>query len=125
MFGIGRLFDALANHRRESQRLLLTYWDGQTTRRGDPFRLQRDLNNHATMNMAEMSPDVDAGKEPATTIMVEAIAEVFGVKRWDGTAGLTDWEILNLLAKLDDYLLALKKNTSLGLTSSPPTAPAS
>lgn len=108
--------------RRERRRLLLSYWDGEHTRRADPFRLWRQLMNHPRANLVDMAPLVDQGHEPETTIVIEALAEVFAVKRWNGEFGLTDWEILNLLGALDEFLVALKKNTSPGPISPPPTA---
>lgn len=106
--------------RRQRQRELFEYWDGEKLRRGDPFRLWRALNNHSKMNL-ENAPLVDKGEEPETTIFVKAIAEVFNVKRWDGESGLTDWEMLRLLFDFSDFNIALKKNTSPMPISSPPT----
>lgn len=115
-----KIFGRLAARRQTRQRELFEYWDGSTIRRGDPFRLWRALKNHQKMNMDD-APLIDAGQEPETTIFVEAIAEVFGVQRWDGKKGLIDWEILNLLFDLSDYNIALKKNISPMPISSPPT----
>ncbi|WP_321376933.1 hypothetical protein [Trichococcus shcherbakoviae] len=109
----------------ERDRFLFEYYDGKQVRRGDPFRLQRELQNHPKMNLIDMAPFVDQGREPETSICLEATAEIFGVKRWDGESGLTDWEILGLLGELSGYLNALKKNTSPGPILSQPTASAS
>jgi len=110
--------------RRLGQRGLFRYHDGQRTRWGDPFLLWRALINHEKLDLASMGELADTGQEPATTIVVEACCEVFGVKRWsDATqAGLTDWEVLDLLDQLDKYLQGLKKNSNRTLISSEPTA---
>lgn len=111
--------------RRLAQRGLFRYHDGQRIRWGDPFALWRGLVNHPEMNLETMAPLVDEGQEPETSIVLNATAEVFGVQRWDSQAGagLTDWEILGLLTALQEYLAALKKNTSPGRTSAEPTGP--
>jgi hypothetical protein len=102
---------------------LLRYWAGDGWRYGDPFAIYRKLWNHPELNIEAQAPLVDAGQEPETTIFVTALAEVFGVERWDPETrrGLTDWEILDCFQQLNEYMLALKKNTSGWPTSSPPT----
>jgi hypothetical protein len=114
----------LKNRRRNRHRLLFRFWDGEQERSADPYRLWRDLNNHPKINLEEIAPAIDEGREPETTTLIEAMAEVFGLKRFDSTtkAGLTDWEVLNLLVELDEYLLALKKNINIGPISPAPTA---
>ena len=95
----------------EPTRLLFGYWDGQKVRYADPFRLWRTLNSQTDVDIQAAAPMVDQGKEPETTQVIECLANVFGVQRWEGTTqtGLTDWEILNLLGDLDNYLLTIKK----------------
>ena len=107
--------------RRLARRELLRYWDGTAWRLGDPFGLWRALKHHPTITINEHWDAANQGDEPETTELVTAIAEVFGVARFDGAAGLTDWEILDLFAVLMDYLDVLKKKHNPSPTSSPPT----
>ena len=120
----GRIIERWKRRRRESSRLLFSFWDGRQTRNADPYRLWRELSSYPTVNIVEAAPLVDEGQEPETTQVVTAIADVFGVTRWDETTqtGLTDWEILNLLGNLDQYLLAIKKKYSPGPTQPETTA---
>ena len=69
-----------------------------------------------------MAPELDEGKEPESTIVLETIAEVFGVDRWNDKTrtGLIDWELVALLSQLDEFLEGLKKNINHGPTSLPP-----
>ena len=115
------------NRRRDKNRLLFAFWDGFRFRRTDPFRVWREIQADKTVDIEAAAPFVDEGKEPETTLVVEAIARAFGVRRWDAEigAGLTDWELLNLFSDLSGYLLAVKKKFSPGPTPPPPTAPPS
>jgi hypothetical protein len=113
--------------RRLQDRGLFRYHDGTRTRYADPFVVWRALNNHPEMNLEKQADFVDIGQEPETTTVVKAFCDVFDVKRWDDTkrTGLMDWEILDLINQLEGFLAPLKKNISLGQTSSPPTESAS
>ena len=103
-------------------RLVFQYWDGTRIRCADPFRLYRDLQSVEGVDIAALAPMVDEGSEPETTQVVNAIAKVFDVPRLNDQGGLTDWEILNLLADLNNYLLSVKKKYNPGPTSPQPTA---
>ncbi len=109
--------------RRLHQRGLFRYHDGRRWRHGDPFLIWRRLHNHPKCNLETMAPELDEGKEPGATIVLDAICQVFDVQRWDdhGKSGLIDWELIGLLAQLDAFLDDLKKNTSPGPISSEPT----
>jgi len=112
--------------RRLARRELLRYWDGTRTRYGDPFLLWRALTHHDTIQLGTHWDAAENGEEPATTELVTATAEIFGVSRFvqeaTGTAsGLTDWELMGLLEQLVDYIDALKKKHNPQPTSSPPT----
>jgi hypothetical protein len=115
------------NRRRNRQRLLFAFWDGFQFRRVDPFRVWRDIQSDKTVDLESMSPLVDDGKEPETTLVVDVIARAFDIQRWDSKAGkgLTDWEVLNLFGDLSTYLLDIKKKSNPGPTQLPPTAPLS
>ena len=108
--------------RRMNRRELLRYWDGSAFRYGDPFLLWRRLKHHETLTIdAELWQAADRGDEPECTQLVKAVAETFGVDRFDGERGLSDWEILDLYAMLLDYLDTLKKKHNPQPISSPPT----
>jgi hypothetical protein len=117
------LVTAIFRRRRQRRMDLLRYWDGAGWRYGDPFLLYRALWNHPELNIEAQAPLVDAGQEPETTVFVTALAEIFGVQRWDPATrrGLTDWEVLDCFQQLNEYMVALKKNISGSQTSLPPT----
>lgn len=114
-----------AARRFERERALFRFWDGTGWRSIDPWRTWRAVQNCKTFSFANQLFLVDAGEDQETNACIAALCEIFGVQRFDGTAGLTDWEILSLYLSLSDYLDALKKNTSPGPTSSPPSDPPS
>ena len=99
------------------------YYDGERKRYADPFGVWRKLVNHPKFNMQEMTPLVEMGEEPETTICIEAVVEVFGIKRWNPVThtGLTDMQVLIVLDRFDNFLGAIKKNFVYGSTSSPTT----
>lgn len=105
-------------------RLLFTYWDGNRLRRADPYRLSRELQSQQDLDITVAAPFVDQGKEPETTLFVNCLAKVFGVNRWDDAkqTGLMDWEIIDLFAGLNEYLLTIKKKYNPGPTSPQSTA---
>lgn len=112
--------------RRLAGRGLFRYVDGYGHAvYGDPFRIWRELSNHPQLNLEAMADEIDQGAHEETTIAVNAVCDVFHVHRWNGTDGLTDEELLRLLASMIDWLNAVKKNSSPGLTSSLPMASAS
>jgi hypothetical protein len=100
--------------RRLGGRGLFQYWDGIRTRYADPALVWRNLLNHPKMNLETMVPLAEQGHDPEATIVTEALCGIFGVQRWDedAQAGLTTWEILDLIPQFEEYLAALKKNTS-------------
>lgn len=101
---------------------MFRFWDGTGWRSIDPWRTWRAVQNCKTFSFANQLFLVDAGEDQETNACIAALCEIFDVKQFDGTAGLTDWEILSLYLALSDYLDALKKNTSPGPTSSQPSA---
>ena len=108
----------------KNQRGLFRYHDGERWRYSDPFAVWRSILNHPTFNIETMAHEIDAGAEPETTICIEAMCEVFDLKRWDkySNTGLTDWQVLAILDQFDGYLTSVKKNFNRGQTSSAPTA---
>ena len=104
------------------QRLLFPYWDGKSMQYADPFKLWRDAKNNPNLNCEIVAPLIDEGKEPESSQFIEATAKLFGLERWDGKKGLTDWEILNTFGNFQEYIEAVKKKYSPGPTSPLPTA---
>jgi hypothetical protein len=109
-------------------RLLFRYHDGTRWRYGDPYKLWREMWNptgagHKCL-LKEHAPAFDSGQEPETTLLIEAICKVFGLKRFDPESGegVTDWEAKNILNVLSDYIDEVKKNTRASPTSPEPTA---
>ena len=107
--------------RRLAKRALFAYHDGTRRRYGDPFALFRVLYNDPQVNVATTLDFAEQGREPEATEFLDLIARTFGVQRWDGRVGLTDWELMALFGAFTNYLDGLKKNSSLGVTSSKPT----
>lgn len=116
-------FKSWRERRRMRGRALFCFWDGQRQRYADPFRTLRALDHHGEMNLTAMADLVDKGVEPESTVVINGVAEVFGVTRWDEASGtgLTDWEITGLLSDFLAYLESLKKNGNPGPISSEPT----
>lgn len=100
--------------RRLASRGLFPYHDGRRLRHADPFTVWRLLHHHPELNMEAIGPLVDEGREPETSQLIAALAEIFDVLRFDDASGrgMTDWEILGLLAELDEFLDGVKKNSS-------------
>lgn len=100
--------------RRLRDRALFAYRDGTRERYADPAEVWRKLLNHPTMNFVDMMPLAEQGQEPEVSVVLDALAEIFDVDRWDESTGrgLTNWETLDLVHQFDAYLNALKKNIS-------------
>lgn len=118
-----RLVQYLTASRRLRQRGLFSFWDGSRTRYADPFKVWREIANHQDLNLESMADEIDRGAEPETSIAVTVICQAFAVERWSDEThrGLTDSELLNLLADFQAHLEALKKNGSPGPILSPAT----
>jgi hypothetical protein len=108
------------DRRLKKRRSLFRYWNGEKHVYADPFKVWRAILNHPKFNVETMAYLVDEGAEPETTVCVEAMCEIFNVSRWnsENTTGLTDMEIIAMLDSFDLYLGSVKKNSSLGVTSS-------
>jgi len=105
-------------------RLLFRYWNGTKIVAIDPFRVYREVVSEKTIDFDTIGPMVEKWEEPATTLLIDLICRVFGVQRYDSETekGLTDPELLNLFADLNDYLDYVKKKCNLGPISQPSTA---
>jgi hypothetical protein len=105
------------------KRLVFRYWNGERTVQGDPFALYRALLHHPDMNLETMASMLDAGMEPESTVVLQGLSDVFGLRRFNPRTGygLTDWEVKDVLVAFEAYLMGLKKSTSSGPTSPQPT----
>jgi hypothetical protein len=107
---------------------LFRFWDGAHWRSVDPFATWRAIHCAPEISGGEFDKGAmfDAGEEPEATAYIEALARVFGVRRFcDDPHGLTDWEIIDVFDQFGRYLDGVKKNTSPLPSSPEPTAPAS
>jgi len=109
-----RWFQQWYERRRLRGRGLFRYHDGRRIRYADPALLWRKLLNDPRLDFEVMLPLADQGKEPEATTVGKVLCEIFEVEPWDDTrrTGLTSWEVLDLVRQFDEYLDALKKNTS-------------
>jgi hypothetical protein len=100
--------------RRLRGRGLFRYHDGSRTRYADPAAIWRALLNHPAMDFSHDPQLADQGDPEAQPRVVQALSEIFAVPLFRDRAhpGLTTWEMLDLLRQFDEYLAALKKNTS-------------
>lgn len=114
------------------------YWDGQRWRYADPFALWRTLAGEPAL---ERIAEAEAGQEPAAGQVLAALAAIFAARRYaqssegEGiekpeariqnsdsrilnsgfpSAGLADWELLDLLRQFEAHLELLKKTTDPG-----------
>lgn len=100
--------------RRQRDRALFSYNDGTRIRRADPAILWRDLLNHPKLDLETSMTLAESGEEPQASEVAEALSDVFQVSQWNSQTdtGLTRWELFDLVHQFDEYLSALKKNTS-------------
>jgi hypothetical protein len=116
--------------RRQRQRAIFRYWDGQRERAIDPAVAYRGLQTHPKYDPRKHPALAEAGDLESLDIMLGAIREVFGLSplvqdEQGRERGLTDRETLDLVLEFNDFLLGLKKSTSPTPISPPPTAPPS
>ena len=121
------MFNLFSYFRRRGKNVL-PYWNGTRQVYGDPFKLYRDLMHGADFVIDDMLiADVDQGKEPETTRVIEHVCKVFGLTRWNPATcqGVTDLEVVGILLKVFSWTNAVKKNSSPGPTSPKTTEPQS
>jgi hypothetical protein len=106
-------------------RAIFRFWDGQRIRRIDPLLAYRRLDTHPEFDWSTHPEMIDGDDErlssEATEITARAVCEVFGVRPFDGSRGLTEQECIGLLIQFVQYLTALKKNGNTSPTSVPST----
>jgi hypothetical protein len=103
---------------------LFGFWDGNKTRYVDPFKTHRALWNHDDLpDVAEMAGLFDTAQEPEASLYISAVADVFGVKRWDAETetGLSDYEIVRIMNSMYEWLDDQKKSGDGSATQSDAT----
>lgn len=102
---------------------LFRYWDGEAVREADPFLTLRKLLAWQKEIGDETIAEAMAAREPAATIVVDGLCDMFAVKPWspENPKGLTGWELLRIYRQFEALLDQLKKNGSPGPTSAEPT----
>lgn len=125
LFGLfARLRAARERKRAAAARLLYVFHDGTHERKVDPFRTWRALQSDPNFDVVTHGPLMDKGLEPETTNGLLAICNAFGVKLFDEATGtgMTDLELMNLLADFCVWLEAVKKKSFPSPNSSAPMA---
>lgn len=121
MFGIVKRLRARA---RQRARALFGFWDGFRTKHVDPYQVHRRLHTHPDLpSFADYANLFDQGVEPEATQFITAIADTFGIQRWDDAkqTGLTDIEIVGILNDFYNWMDGVKKNGPDSQTSSDAT----
>jgi hypothetical protein len=117
---------------RKRQRQLFEFFDGSRFRLADPWPIYRQLYNDDEFVIGS-GPEDPASmllaaielQEPEFSKAVACGHRAFGTKPFDGRSGLTEGEVVNLIADFIEWCDALvKKNVGLPI-SSPPTGSAS
>ena len=121
MLGLNWLLRRLQNRGRR----IFKYWDGSRQRACDPMVAARLLDAHEKFDW-ETTPkfiDVEDAKlsDESMGITADAVRMAFGIPIYDGSRGLTEAELVNLLIDFVTYLNELKKNIREPLTSPPNT----
>lgn len=102
--------------RLERGRLLFRYYNGRSRVAADPMQLWRALLNHPSLNLENAGAILDAGKEPESSELLQVLADIFGLVRFDPKtgAGLTDLEIVDVAGQFNEYMDIIKKKLSPG-----------
>lgn len=101
---------------------LFNFHDGHRWRFVDIWLTYRKFVGRQDLDVERHLPLAELGHEPEVTELVAIICSVFGLYRWDGSRGLTDPEVLQVLREFLYVANGLKKNGSGGSTSSPTAA---
>lgn len=100
---------------------IFRYWDGTKTVGIDPIQAFRALDAHPEFDFESIGMRVEMGDMDAIDICCRAAQDVFHVRPWsmiDGKeSGLSQHEILGLVARFLEYVVELKKNIALCPTS--------
>lgn len=113
---MGWITDALRRWRFNRGRLLFAFFDGERTRRIDPWRTYRGLVNDPQFDFEADGEAAANDEEPAYTNYIETVCRHFGLKRFDGERGLADEEIDKILTQFMLYTVELKKKSDPSLT---------
>lgn len=118
-----RWFRSWLERRRMRGRGLYGFWSPAEARWCwvDPLQAYRRFTANPAIVPERHFPMAERGIEPETSELLDAIADAFAVKRFDGRCGFTDAELLNLWGDFGAWLDAQKKTSSRGPTSPEPT----
>jgi hypothetical protein len=122
---------------RLKERLIYRYWNGKRFVDADPLELQFALMGERLEDEAKiMAMDIEKvpidprsnvfdqalqGQLEAYKRVLNAIASIFAVDRFDGKHGLTDIELFALLGHFTTFMSQLKKKANVLPTSARPT----
>lgn len=118
---LGWITDAIRRWRRQRSRAVFRFFDGRRTRAVDPWGIYVALETHPKYKH-DLAEFIRQGSIEETEIAVSAASEVFGVSRFkDDPNGLTDGELVELLATFVLYTNDSKKKYDRLSTSLPAT----
>lgn len=109
----------LRKWRANRNRRIFRFWDGTQFRRMDPLEIMSAIETDPEFNPAVHCELVDAGDRDSTLILVNMVSRAFQVPAFDGTAGLTIRERIDLYQEFGTWVGALKKNIASKLNSLP------
>jgi hypothetical protein len=108
---------------RPKERLIYRYHDGQRDRLGDPLEIVRRLTGRDGFSL-DIDGKLAFGETPeapkALERLVEAVRDVFGVKRLED-GGMTESECLGLLLHFMEYVAEVQRDLAPLPTSPVPT----
>ncbi|WP_460166507.1 hypothetical protein [Thermostilla marina] len=118
----GKLADAILR-RRDERRGLYRLWDGRRWRRLDWLRVYRAFLADPVLTDEATAQAVEA-QGPETDRYLDALARLFGVRRYDPQTGdgLTDEELFAAFAAFSQWILQKKMPSGNSPTASPSTA---
>jgi hypothetical protein len=118
----GWLIDSIRRWRRNRSRAVFRFFDGKRTRAVDPWAVYVALEMHPKYKH-DMAEAIREGELEETEIAVAAASEIFGVPRYKNNEklGLTDGELVELLASFVLYTTESKKKYDRLSTSLPAT----
>lgn len=107
---LGKLVQWWRKRSVDRSRLIFEFWDGQQVARRDPLLLERRIAMHP-----EWRPDVHCieandGNQQAYELTLRALREIFEVEAYDGTKGMTEWEVMGLFTDYLSFMEEVKKN---------------
>lgn len=94
------------------RRAIFQFWNGRAWCQVDPLVVFRKLREHPEFDLDRDTMFHEAGHEDSTQLCIAATRVAFGVTAFDGSAGLTEAETMDLLQSFGAWMQSVKKNTS-------------